>query len=122
MATAAPLIGSPLVERAVPARGHRVGVLEGAVGDEPQAPASRTRRIARVAFIILPVPESRAPALHEFRHGLLAEANAKAEKRTGEGLVESSISSVTIAPLQVPNGSYSRPNRSATHYHNLEGG
>jgi hypothetical protein len=61
MATAAPLIGSSLVERAVPARGHCVGVLEGAVGDEPQAPASRTRRIARVAFMILPVPETRAP-------------------------------------------------------------
>ena len=53
--------------------------------------------------------------------GRLAEANAKAEARTNEGLVASSVSSVTIAPSQVPNGNYSnRPNRSATFYHNLE--
>jgi hypothetical protein len=54
--------------------------------------------------------------------GRLAKANARPKERTNGSLVASSISSVTIAPLQVPNGNYNNlPNRSAMHDRNLEG-
>jgi len=44
------------------------GVLEGAVGDEPQAPASRVRRMARVAFMVCPVPKTSVAVTVPHRH------------------------------------------------------
>lgn len=53
--------------------------------------------------------------------GQLRAARDWAEELTNEGLVSGSVSSVTIAPAQIPIGEYSHlPNRLATFYTHLE--